>query len=540
MIILGDDVRVDFTPIERSQLTDALTVTTRLYSNLSSESQETTDFGLSANSVNEGITYLLANGGIDNSLEIASMVDPVIIDATLYSALSAAKTALYSLINNEISNDYYLNLDLEVETYVPTYVKLHEIRNTTPFSYKLEFGYFINNPPTGVSASWQVINNISYAVDANFNPTWTSGTGSANFTFYDISGETPALVSWANMNITVRNTLTAAAVSYCTVLTGADFIPSESYNWINKGNSISDEAQSVYNALNALLPNYESDVEPVVPTGEYKVTFAWTSMPEGSYTFTLYNGYTRINITMTHDNDSAGISYSDEITLPIYKDDEDNEFAYEFDTSSIGYDIAFAINGTPITSITSANNNAQVNITSTAITYTLNWAYHNFVYESNTWEDDGYPEGADPLYFTLYHEGSDVGVTYAISEGNTSGSIILNEAGNYTIGCNAHLSINSFTASAGGSGSLNIYQYNEGDPYNITVNSSVVTTYLLDGDEVDIGVRSVDLLTWNGPTDNVAEHIVPHELDATAGYKFSGSTQVIEVTSTGTYTIITA
>ena len=55
MIILGDNVRVDFTQVERNQLTDALSVATRLYSNLS----RINDVVLNGPSLEEGVPYIL-------------------------------------------------------------------------------------------------------------------------------------------------------------------------------------------------------------------------------------------------------------------------------------------------------------------------------------------------------------------------------------------------------------------------------------------------------------------------------------------------
>ena len=555
MIILSDDIHVDFTPIERNQLDEALSVATRLYTSLSEEMQTTSDFGISAFNIRTGINYLLGNGGTDNSLDIGVKIDPTIVDADKYDDIMDGMAALAYLINYGKTPSYYLPLDLELPVTIdnveipasetPVMFNIYQNRTNEEYTYHMEYQFsFVNETQ---NPDWKVAYELEYSYDDETDsPLWTLGD---DVTYYKITNGVAVEIPAATMASTytlIKQALDQYSSDYCLVLNHADFIPSASLNWINHGNQVTTNTQLVYDALSALMVDYapEESTDPVLET--YEIDFTWPNMPEGAFTFVLSNNYVNVNVTMTHDNDTEEVvggvtttySHSDTIVLSNYPGGGAAEDPYIINASSIPYDTTFKNSSTPITQITHDSDGANITIEAETIHAYVPWHYVNYVKEGATTTNVGFPEDAGDLTVTIYNSQSDTYGSFIVNEDNLGGTIEINDNDLYTISANAHFMIdnvdtNNFDYLAD---NINIHYINSGENFVLTVNSEVVDTYFIDDNTTSVGSTTLVTKYW---TDSSGDnHVIPYELDAGYGNVFNTGDRYLDVTTAGTYTIV--
>lgn len=578
MKIIGDDIRVDFSTFERNQLSNALSIASRLYLSLSPEMQ-VTDMGVNAGDARDSIIYLLNNSGTDTSVSIPDLLEPLEIEQGQYSALTSARDVLLTLLSTTPSNnDYYLNIDLELPTTVtvivdneptqveigleenPVFLQLHEMRDEDPYVYKLKYEYV-----TGGN-TWQVIVPVNYTVNEDETVEWEIGSGTQYFRV--INGLPVEEEHMATDYPVAKATLDDLTEDYCLILTDTDFTPSASFNWISTNAVATDETNSVLEALTHLMASYAAKDPEATSDTTYEVNFTWMDMPEdNSYSFNIYNDYASVQVIMTHDNDETieghVYSHSEDITLTKWEvgpEGNKQEVAYHFDVDSIPYAVTFKKNGTALVNQELKMANAgEITMDVTNIAYTINWAYHNYEESSGSYEDVGFPEDAPgPLGLTVSHLGGDIVGNIEISAQNISGSFTLYEADVYevTSDCHVILSVdvteqgvttrvplegNIFTVSGNGELWVDAYQtYLDDTSYIVSVDTSAAPegyTYLLDDESTDSTSLTLFNTKWN---DTNGPHTIGHELDAGGGYGFDveGTPQVITVTGAGDYSIV--
>lgn len=582
MKIIGDDIRVDFSTFERNQLSDALSIASRLYLSLSPEMQ-VTDMGVNAGDARDSIIYLLNNSGTDTSVSIPDLLEPLEIEQDQYSALTGARDVLLTLLSTTPSNnDYYLNIDLELPTTVtvivdneptqveigleenPVFLQLHEMRDEDPYVYKLKYEYV-----TGGN-TWQVIVPVNYTVNEDETVEWEIGSGTQYFRVID--GVPVEEEHMSRDYPTAKATLDNLAEDYCLILTDTDFTPSASFNWISANAVATDETNSVLEALTHLMASYAAKEPEATSDTTYEVNFTWMDMPEdNSYSFNLYNDYASVQVIMTHDNDETieghVYSHSEDITLTKWEvgpEGNKTEVAYQFDVDSIPYAVTFEKDGTALVNQELKMEYAgEITMDVTNIAYTINWAYHNYEESSGTYEDVGFPEDAPgPLGLTVSHLGGDIVGNIEISAQNIGGDFTLYEADVYEITSDCHviLSIdvteqgvttrvplegNIFTVSGNGELWVDAYQtYLDDTSYTVNVDMSAAPegyTYSLDDESTDSASLTLFNTKWN---DASGPHTIGHELDAGGGYGFATTEggqsigQVITVTGAGDYYIV--
>lgn len=572
MKIIGDNIRVDFSTFERNQLSDALSIASRLYLSLSPEMQ-VTDMGVNAGDARDSIIYLLNNSGTDTSVNIPDLLEPLEIDQDQYSALTGARDVLLTLLSTTPSNnDYYLNIDLELPTTVtvivedeptqveigleenPVFLQLHEMRETEPYVYKLKYEYVIGDN------IWQVIVEVDYTVNEDETVEWAVGSETQYFRVID--GVPTEEEHMARDYPTAKVTLDSLAEDYCLILTDTDFTPSASFNWISANAVATDETNSVLEALTHLMASYAAKEPEATSDTTYEVSFTWMDMPEdNSYSFNIYNDYASVQVIMTHDNDETidnhVYSHSEDITLTKWEvgpEGNKTEVAYQFDVDSIPYAVTFKKNGTALVNQELKMENAgEITMDVTNIAYTITWTYHNYELVPGsspaTYEDVGFPEDAPgPLGLTVSYLGGDIVGNIEISAQNIGGSFTLYEADTYEITSDCHVTGidgNIFTVSTSGSLTIDAYQtYLDDTSYVVNIDVSAAPdgyTYSLDDEPTDSASLTLFNTMWN---DVSGPHTVGHELDAGGGYGFATEEggqsigQVITVTGAEDYYIV--
>ena len=325
MQILDKDIRVNFTSIENQALRNGLDVVTRLASNISGDADTTSDIGVNAVSARDAINYLLSQGGSDNSLEVMSPYEGLIVTQEQMATLEEAKKILQGLIS-PASDDpgqdwWYLGLDLElpvdigtensplIVTYEPDSLRIYKNRlaATGTLPYRLDFTF------TGTDSTlYKVKQVINYTESTNSQTNITTGTWvvSGNPTYQKYENGTwstisvPASTIWPVSTGGQPATIGAAPTQYVAVLNKGGFNPNGAYNWISERSNITDAARELYDLYINVLNNYTvSDVEqfPTYTLG----TWTWTDMPFK-------------NIPIVFSNNSHTFSYEFE------RDDETN------------------------------------------------------------------------------------------------------------------------------------------------------------------------------------------------------------------------
>ena len=378
MQILGENVRVNFSSMEKQQLLNSQDVITRLTAQLTNDILETTDVGVNATDVREGLNYLLGVAGDDNSLSIMPPNDAINITPEQLATINETISILNTLLSQRYTDAggwWYLNFDLELPHTVdqttipadetPDLLRLYQYRQlntenpSTPLSdYKLRFTYTNSNNRYMLSA---YLNYTQVESEGETIGTWSvvNDEGAIEgFVFNSTTNEWDS-VDIENMPNIGEVTPTVALGHYLLIINENSFNPSYSYNWISENNELTDITQELYDYFVEVFNNYQSTDESVnVET--YDVTISWPGMYEDQVNLTFSNGATQVNVPLVRDSNLSGEAT---VQLEIDTTEQEEERPYTISFGDIETsDLYFTVDGgdeTPISELSLTSTDFQ-------------------------------------------------------------------------------------------------------------------------------------------------------------------------------------
>lgn len=385
MQILGENVRVNFSSMEKQQLLNSQDVITRLTAQLTNDILETTDVGVNATDVREGLNYLLGVAGDDNSLSIMPPNDAINISSEQLATINETIAILNTLLSQRYTDAggwWYLNFDLELPHTVdgtiipanetPELLRMYQYRqldteNTEnlPISdYKLRFTYVASEERYMLSA---FLNYVQTESEGETIGTWevSEETGAVEGFKFNTSTNEWDSVELANMPNIGGVTPVQALAHYLLIINENGFNPSYSYNWISENNELTDITQELYDYFVQVFNNYQSvDDTSVVDT--YNVTITWEGMYEDQVNLSFSNEAMQIDVPLVRNSSLVG-QETVELTINI-NEDTSTERAYSVSFGDIETeDLYFKIGDgeeTPVSelSITSALDGETIQI----------------------------------------------------------------------------------------------------------------------------------------------------------------------------------